>query len=91
MYSGILTIVETSFSGLGGSGARQTSALDEDAPDVIVTPPSHELDDIGEPEVRGELLHLIEHLAIADEHRLPIVWAQSAQRREGFQAVVDVS
>ena len=88
MYSGILIIVETSLSGLGGSGARQTSALERIR--RMSSSPRQPANSTAsaEAELGGERAHRLEHVAVADEDRVPVLAAR-AQVPERAQRVVD--
>ena len=60
----------------------------EDRADVVVAAPAGELDASPMPELGGERAHVLEHVALADEDRVPVV-AALAQPRERADRVVD--
>ena len=88
MYSGILIIVETSLSGLGGSGARQTSAV-ERMRRMSRSPrqPANSIESLSPSSAASARISL-EHVALADEDGVPVV-AALAQPREGMDRVLD--
>ena len=88
MYSEILIIEETSLSRFFGSGARQTSEVESTRQTVSCsTQPVNSTSSV-EPELGGQRVHLVEHLAVAHEHGVPVA-ATALQRRERPDRVID--
>ena len=88
MYSGTLTIVETSLSGLGGSGARQTSAV-ERMRRISSSPRQPANSTTSESPSSPASARISSILPVADEDCVPVVPAKPSQCREGAERVVD--
>ncbi len=88
MYSMILIMVEASLAGLGGSGARQTSAVDRtrSTPSLDCHPANVTASPM--PSLRARSRDARQHLAVADQDSMPVV-APTPQRGECAERMVD--
>ena len=76
MYSMVLFIVDTSFSGFFGSGDRPTSAVDRIRADDLVGRPAGELHVTGQAELVAQRHQVVEAVARADQGEGDVVAAQ---------------
>ena len=73
MYSMVLFMVDTSFSGFFGSGDRPTSASTASRRDDVVRHPAGELDVVREVELVAERDELVEAVAGPDQREADVV------------------
>ena len=89
MYSIVLFIVETSLSGLSGSGQSPTSAVESTSNTSLVRHASCEGDPIVDAELLGETDELVRAVALAHENELDVVATVTGERRDRAKREVD--
>ena len=80
MYSMILSMVDTSLSGLSGSGAMPTHARRQVAPHVGGVGHAGEGHAVVEPQAVGEVDDVVEGVTAAEERGVPVVAALPRSR-----------